>query len=113
MKKTKTIESAVCDFCGAEDCFYQCIECGKDICWDCRDKEGVQYPHSVKCSGTGDGYYCHACNSTSRTPLHTSYLRVRALRLESEAYWQDFRKRCDEAEKSVKCQLERMEASKK
>jgi hypothetical protein len=108
MKITKTVEASICDFCGTDrSVFFHCCACGKDACWDCHNKVGVEYKHGVYCGGSGDGYYCHDCDATDKSPLHSAYQGIRSLRLEEQDFYQDFRKRVNEAESLMKGLLER------
>lgn len=102
MKTTKTIETKTCDFCGADDCYYKCLRCGKDVCYECKKKAGIEYQHSICCSGSGDGFYCHECDKADKSPLHAAYQEIRSLRNESDGFWEDFKKRSDAAEARLK-----------
>lgn len=103
MNGKKEVEIRICDFCEKSDqCYYKCDCCGKDVCFDCRDNVGVQYEHSMCCSGTGDGFYCHACDASDKSDLHTAFVRIRSLRLEAQAFYEGHRTRSDEAEKRLK-----------
>lgn len=103
MKNQKTIDVAVCDFCGEnDDCYSHCEDCKKDVCYDCEKTRGVEYAHSVYCTGSGDGWYCSACDAISKTKKHTAYMSIRSLILESRAFYDDFRKRSDAADAALK-----------
>ena len=103
MKTSKTIESHVCDFCKQSDqCYDKCVTCGKDVCYDCKKVAGVEYPHSVCCSGSGDGFYCHECDAKDSTSLHAAYVAIRSLRLEAESFYRGYRERSEKAELRLK-----------
>lgn len=104
MKATKTVEYRQCDFCrsDSDSCFHKCLSCGKDVCYSCKDKVGVEYRRAVSVSGSGDGFYCHDCDEKDTSELHTAYQQMRSLTRESEGFYTDFRKRSEVAEKKVK-----------
>lgn len=107
MKKTKQIEVDICDVCGKEtELAYTCRRCDQIQCYECKKNHGVEYTHSVHFSGSGDGFYCKACDvkltDYNTDPLHNAYRAVAALKLESKTYYEDFKNRQDEAEAEVK-----------
>ena len=103
MKKQKTIEVDICDFCGTDEQIYNCcLGCGKHACYECvsKKKVGVKYSHSVWASGSGDGFFCNQCATTPSTKIANllrAFLRIAALRTESKAFGEDFTKRGEEA----------------
>lgn len=103
MKKTVTIERDHCDGCGKPEYTEKCLVCGAEYCYDCRAKgKMVEYPHSVYCSGSGDGAYCVACDTKllveNKNPLHKAFVTISTLRDESERFQKDFQRRCNDAE---------------
>ena len=105
MKKQITIDKSFCDFCGKEASGYsQCMCCGKDLCYGCLKTEAKEYPHSVYCSGSGDGLYCLQCDRNLRDSddnLHAAYRKIESLRNELKGWSEDFKKRCNDAEAEV------------
>lgn len=105
MKKTVTKEVDCCDVCGKEDYVNTCMSCGIDHCYDCSQTRGKRYAHAVNFSGSGDGYYCSSCdNSLTSSGIdltHASYRKIESMRNEEKAWYADFRKRADSAEKRL------------
>lgn len=106
MKKIVQREVHACDVCGAEHDWPQvCMKCGKELCYNCRDKEGVTYECAVFHSGSGDGFYCKPCDkelTKSRSDKkHNAYRCIQSLRDEQEGWSTDFRKRTKVAEELV------------
>lgn len=107
MESKKQIEVRVCDFCKSSDqCYQKCACCGKDVCYDCRKKVGIEYEHSTSCSGSGDGFYCHDCDQKDKSELHSAFVLIRSLRLEWTGFYADYRRRSEEVEKRL-AQLQR------
>jgi hypothetical protein len=107
MKKKINKEVILCDSCEKEvDYAQRCDCCGIELCYECGVDMMVDYSHSVYCSGSSDGKYCHSCDtklSKSReNKLHNAYVKIRSLRNEQEAWYIDFKKRSDNAEKNAK-----------
>lgn len=102
MKVTKQKEITCCDFCGDEGTYEKCRACGKDVCYECQKTQGVEYPHSVYCSGSGDGFYCHSCDKSANDQLHKAYRAIQALRRENDGFYADFRNRTKAAEDRLK-----------
>lgn len=95
-----------CDVCGTEEEYVPpCDECGKDMCYKCRQTHSIEYPHSVSCSGWGDGLYCVECDQKLRASetdaRHSAYLRIQELRNEERRFYEDFRARSTVAEQAV------------
>jgi hypothetical protein len=112
MKKSKVVETAVCDSCGKDEGYAcACLHCNKDFCYECRKAKSVDYPHGVYFSGSGDGLYCKPCDQALKASganrRHTAYLQVRALRNESERFYADFKARSEAAEAEVKRAIEK------
>lgn len=80
MERTKTVTYRRCDFCDEHEAHYQCDGCEKDVCYECRERVGITYIHSLFCHGTGDGFYCHKCDETCKSELHDAYRHMRTLR---------------------------------
>lgn len=109
VKKIVSVEVNTCDFCGEEDCYHTCMGCGKDICYECRKTQATELPHSVYCTGTGDGEYCSKCAADPKiqnTPLFRSYHAVRSLWDELQGFQQSFEIRRKAAEEECKKQYE-------
>jgi len=106
MKRQVMVEKAFCDVCGKEASGYQeCIVCGKEFCYDCREIAAIKYNHGVCFSGSGDALYCHECDKKALEngdKLHSAYRRIAALWNESAGYWADFEKRTKKAEEELK-----------
>jgi hypothetical protein len=106
MKKVIEKETEFCDVCGKEETYpHKCLNCGKEICYKCAKTEGIEYKHSVWASGTGDGFYCNACDlklKTTGDKLHTAYRKIVSLRNEQDGFYKDFRERAEKAEADVK-----------
>ena len=105
MKKIIQKEASFCDECEEQIYVDSCLGCGIEHCQECREKMGVKYRHGVHTSGSGDGYYCKACDlklSNSRVdPLHNAYLAIKNLRAEEKAWWLSFNSRSEHAEKFI------------
>lgn len=108
-KKTKIVEYRQCDFCTDtyQDCYRHCLGCGKDVCYECMKRVGVEYPHSFWCTGTGDGFYCHDCDASDNSALHNAYQTIRSLRLEANGYHENFKARAEAVENRIKKLLEK------
>ena len=111
MKKTKQIEYEACDIC--EDPAYNtCRGCGKSFCLPCGKMQGVEYEHSLFCRGTGDGYYCHKCNTAKITngndPLFNCYVHIKTLRRQYEILREELEEAGKRAEESLKRLLKRL-----
>lgn len=105
MKKTVEKEVTICDFCEKDGAFYSCLKCGKDICYECRKIQAVEYSHAVYFQGSGDGLYCIECDSILRIdgdPLHRAYQVIQSLRNERNGFYADFQKRQEAAEAHLK-----------
>lgn len=105
MKKTKQIEYEACDIC--EDHAYDiCRSCGKSFCLPCGKMQGVEYKHSLFCGGTGDGYYCHKCNTEKlkqgNDPLFNCYVHIKTLRHQYEVTIKELEEAGKRAEESLK-----------
>ena len=104
---TKSVQTEVhcCDACGKEFLVTACICCGKEYCYDCRKREGKEYSQGVHFSGSGDGYYCNPCDAkltaSGSDKLHAAYRAVASLRIEGQAWGEDFQRRCKAAEANV------------
>lgn len=102
MKTTKTIEVECCDICKSESLTAVCDSCGKVLCWDHRDTHGVEYPHAVNFSGSGDGFYCKECDAkllkSGKDKKYNAYRAITALRDEYNAWRIAFNERKDAAE---------------
>lgn len=105
MRKNKTVEIKVCDFCGSEDSVFDtCLGCRKDVCYNCAKKVGVDYSHAVHFSGSGDGYFCNKCDQNppkNMRKLHRLYKQIIELCLESKAFYEDFEKRSHKTEEEL------------
>ena len=105
MKKKVTVEQTFCDVCGKEASYSKCMGCGKDLCYECRKVEAVEYKHGVHFSGSGDGLYCLKCDKEKREggdKLHLAYRKIEMLRNEATGFWTEFEKRTKEAENELK-----------
>ena len=99
MKKQVTIIQDYCDICGEEsNSWAVCMECEKNICYDCQKTHAKKYRHGVNISGSGDGLYCLECEKMD-TPKLRAYRQIEALRQESDAFYEDFKNRSKIAEK--------------
>jgi hypothetical protein len=107
MKKTKTVETIVCDVCETRGAYKTCLGgCGKYICWECKSEgRAKEYAHAVYFSGSGDGTYCLECDkrlTAEGQPLHAAYRVVGHLRDEMKRWGDDFKIRADKAEANLK-----------
>ena len=110
MKIAKTVERNQCDFCQqSDDCFDECLGCHKDVCYHCTNSAGIKYPHSVACTGYGDGFYCHKCDKDNTTVLHAAYVTIKKLKERAEAFYQQYREDAKEAESFLKKLLDKQE----
>lgn len=107
MKKTKQVEYNACDSCNNDEyAFYTCRGCGKSFCFSCREKQGVEYKHSLFCSGTGDGYYCNKCNAEKlghgNDPVFNCYAHIKTLRRQYEILEEELKEAGKRAEENLK-----------
>lgn len=107
MKATITKEVRLCDKCKAESPYPDvCLRCGIELCHDCAKKHGHEYPHSIFCSGSGDGFYCKACDQKlailGTDKRHNAYAAIQTLRAECESWNASFDKRRKAAEELLK-----------
>jgi len=106
MKKTVQIEADCCDSCDEQGYVTKCLSCGTEHCYECRKTEGKEYKHAINFSGSGDGYYCNKCDAeltkNKTDKRHTAYRHIESLRNEAKAWSDDFTKRSDEAEATLK-----------
>jgi len=106
MRKVIEKEVAFCDDCGNEaDYVHTCIGCGKEYCYDCHDAHLTEFRCGVSFGGSGDGEFCKECIENPPTPklrkLLKAYLKIRALKTERDAVYNDFQARCKKAEAEV------------
>jgi hypothetical protein len=105
MKKERTVEVNTCDWCGEETYGTKCLRCGKDVCYECKDSEGVEYPFSLHFSGSSDGWYCNKCNDyltkKGDDVLHNAYRRISRLRKEEHEAYERIRSEGDETSKTI------------
>jgi len=106
MKKIIKKEVSFCDNCQHE-CSYmpKCAVCGVEYCYDCKKNRMVKYNAGVYFSGHGDIYYCNKCHDAlmkGNDPVFHAYRKIESLRQESKIWGEDFRKRCNNAEKHLK-----------
>jgi len=107
MKKTIQKEVQFCDKCGKESAYQTaCMKCGMEMCFDCKQKHGKKYDHAIYFQGSGDGFYCIACDAkltvTGTDKRHNAYRAIKALKDELEAWHTDFKLRQEVAENNVK-----------
>ena len=106
MKKIIQKEVQFCDQCGKETYCGACLCCGIEHCYECREIHGVEYPHAIYFSGSGNGYYCKSCNAKlakqNSDVLYNAYLAIAVLRREAERWSLDFKARSDKAESNLK-----------
>lgn len=111
MKRLTEVELTFCDACGKQSWVTTCLACHADHCWECEKVLGVLYQHGVYASGSGDGYYCAACDARltreGTDPQHRAYRVVRALKDEAKAWGADFERRTKIAEARVQACLGR------
>jgi hypothetical protein len=106
MKKTIKKEAHYCDVCNKEeDYISECLGCGKEFCFDCKDKHGYEYSYKVYFRGWGDGYYCNECikglTKSKESARFNAYLRIQELKEESESIYDEFKKKQEKAEKEI------------
>jgi len=100
LKREITVMQDFCDFCGdISNHWSVCMECSKNICYDCQKTHAKKYRHGVNISGSGDGLYCLDCDSKLDTPKLRAYRQIEALRQEADAFYEDFKNRSKIAEK--------------
>lgn len=107
MKKTMSKEVLLCDLCGKEQSYMEkCMNCATEMCYDCQKQSGRKYAHSVYCSGSGDGFYCNACDvsltASGTNDRHKAYRAIKSLKNELHAWNEDFEKRHEAAKKHLK-----------
>ena len=112
MKKIIKKEMYVCDICTSSDSIYtHCKECGKDFCYECRKDNTVEYPHSVHCTGSGDGTYCNQCDAklkkSGNNELYNWYQKIKRLRAKKKKIYADIESEIDWAELQVQAALGR------
>lgn len=99
--ETQEVQVITCDLCGKDEAFSECrcMGCGKDICWNCRQKVAVKYDDGVFYMSSRDAIYCPACDASLKDdPLHMAYVAIKNLRAESDAWGEEFTKRKDAAQ---------------
>ncbi len=107
MKKQQMRDVFVCDHCGTTRDWHMdvCLACGVMHCTDCQKTQGHEYPHALHVCGSGDGYYCNACDTKllrdGSDKRHAAYVRIATLRTEAQAWNKDFRARQEAAEKAL------------
>lgn len=107
MKEQRMRDVYVCDNCGATQDWHMdaCLSCGVMHCRECQETQGHEYPHALHVSGSGDGYYCNACDTKllrdGGDKRHAAYVRIAALRIEARAWHEDFDVRRKSAEKAL------------
>lgn len=110
MKIKKEVDYYRCDGCSKEESFIdRCLACGREFCFKCAQVEMIKYNHGVHFQGSGDGYYCLACDEQLPTlsmhpshKLHRAYLVIKNLRQEEELWYAHFDKRTKYAEGCLK-----------
>jgi len=110
MKKIIKKEISCCDACGKEDVYVTaCLYCGTEHCFECRQNSGKVYRHSVFFGGSDDGYYCNKCDNrltkSNADGKHVAYQSIVSLQREHEAWNQNFKRRCDSAESTLRERL--------
>ena len=105
MKREITTTETVCDFCGDDSPWNECLGCGKDICRECIAHGGAaaEYrAHLFYSSDNDDGIYCLDCNQTAvDTELHRGYCAIARLRSKYDKFFADFKIDADAAEDLV------------
>ncbi len=109
MKITRSMEVEICDLCQEQDAsaYSKCMGCGKAICYDCKKTRAKEYNHAVYFQGSGDGLYCLECDKRligTGDPLHAAYRVIGYLRDEANGWREDFKRRADIAEATLKRQ---------
>lgn len=108
MKKMVMMEVHECESCHKIDSYASsvCLDCGKEFCWECSEKNGTKYRYGIWGSGSGDGYYCKDCDikliESGEDKKHNAYRLIQRLQLETIAWNKDFKIRADAAEKALK-----------
>lgn len=114
MKKELTKVVEFCDACGKEDDYpLHCKKCGRAFCYDCSKKYGIEYSHAVHFMGSGDGFYCNACDEELRkipdrsrtTQIHQAYLKISSLRSEEKRLYAELEIKERKAEAELKALL--------
>ena len=101
MKKLVELEATFCDGCKERTYVSPCLRCGIEHCWKCCKSLGTEYRYLCYGSGSGDGYYCRACDlilSQLNTPMHRAYRKIASLQQENELFYADWKQRCKDAE---------------
>ena len=74
-----------------------CLGCGKDVCRNCvGGGEGCDYTHDVGVGGSGDGYFCSACDANAPKEwkkVLALYKKIRALGDERKYLFNEWDKR--------------------
>ena len=111
MKKEITITEAICDICNTNRSHNSCTECGLDVCYDCEYIGHLtKYAHAIHCTGSGDRYYCNACEKIlkkSGDRLFFAYQEIQNLRAEEKKFYQSFKVKTKAAERKVQMALGR------
>jgi len=107
MKKTIKKEVHCCDKCGKEASYPEaCMKCGTEMCYECKQKHGKSYNHAVYFQGICDGFYCNWCDAKltayGTDKQHNAYLAIKRLRLEADAWSENFKMRQQEAEGNLR-----------
>ncbi len=106
MKRQVMVPETICDVCKEQSAHEQCLGCGADTCYLCQKTSGVGYNHAVSFCGSGDGYYCHACDArlreSGKDKLHSAYMEIAAIREERQAFFKKSHEAADVAEEALK-----------
>jgi hypothetical protein len=84
------------------------LGCGKDVCWDCKKKAGIEVHAGLFFSGSGDGFYCNSCRtlrSVVASDLYQAYLKIHVMRQEYDSWSADFEIKRKKAEEELQLLL--------
>jgi hypothetical protein len=107
MKKIVAKEISFCDICKKPmDFGYDCAECGIEFCYECHKDRMIGYSAGVGWGGSGDIHYCKKCHdkliTSANDPIFEAYRKIFDLGQEGKRFYDDYKIRCNAAEKNLK-----------
>ena len=109
MKKKTMTTVTYCDNCGKKDALWSCIRCGKDFCYECKDKVAIAYADDVFFNNSGSDIFCKECDvEIANNPegkfyqLRQAYRNVLNLRNKAASFNKQLDKDSTEATNCIK-----------
>ena len=95
MKSTKVIDISTCDDCGSDQCYFPCVGCGRDVCFDCEKLRGTRYSEHATTGASGSIYFCPVCDANPPEhvrKLHIVGVAIKRLAESNESFHEEFRR---------------------